>query len=221
MRILQLIEAKNMKWLIVLIGLMFSASAMAQQKEWPPAEWKDTSLRRFSGRATTWVTRNFKGYMVMKSGDTTRGYMERRDKVCRILPVGKFEYKEIPYDQIRFIWADIASFGKDHIELTNQYWEKPLRLMAEKGSVLLYDNADLTAADRLGAPLILVTDGKPVKIYDYGQFYKHQRHIRKLVVNFVNKRYGVALPKDYFKTNQEVVDYLVDKENERLRGEGK
>ena len=117
-------------------------------------------------------------------------------------------------------YMDFVSLAGSH-DLTN-YW----RILGEKNDIKVVDrfvfkgranrsfllNDYVDHADINKHKMLLVTKDSYTKIYGWALF----RNVNKSIRRFINKRYHTSFHKNDFKSTGTMIDYILDKENEKI-----
>jgi len=88
------------------------------------------------------------------------------------------------------------------------------RLIAKKNDISIYDD-ELWGSNTLGAKMILIAYKEITKIYSKAAPDPYVKPIYPLLLKFINNRYKTSFTKKDFKTNDDLLDYILDKESEK------
>ncbi|HEY1871340.1 MAG TPA: hypothetical protein VGG71_09790 [Chitinophagaceae bacterium] len=206
----------------------------AQNNVWPPKVWSDTAAAVGTNPHFA-AHQSLKASVLLKNGDSLSGYISLDPTSCLLLQTGKFDAKWISSKEIKYIIADVSSFGNAPTELytlnisnpKNAFW----RLIKKQGSVEIYDQSigifsndpeKLRVvngwANNFNEYMYLLIDGNPTRIYSKfswssGTFYRVKNKSSELLLKFINKRYHQDFKEGDFKTGLDMVDFILYKEN--------
>ena len=196
---------------MTLIGFKSSS----QNTGWPPKEWKDTISIIHAGRGWRAKIRTFYGSIVLKNGDTLRGYIRPWTFDCNFLEQGKFDSVFIMNYAMSSIRGDVASLGQNFIVLKNiEHNGRLWRLVKQENKVIVYDFPDYLNLSSFGIVMLLVSNDKLIKIFGSRILWTNKKDKNKLILEFINKRYNTTFSQTDFKTGMEMIDYILQKENE-------
>lgn len=183
------------------VFLLSVSTARTQERRWPI----------HYGRHIYDDARVVKGFLLLKNGDTLRGWI-------KLLPYGLAyplwpgegsEVSEIELRNIRYIRLEIPFMKDDHTDLVNLGYKRFLwRRDGQKGNAAIYDN-ELGAN---GTMMILVNGEKIVKLYHKMSWILHGGNTDRMVVRFIDKRYKLSMRTKDFQTRQEMIDTILDRE---------
>ena len=208
---------KNIYWMssfLLFCLILNTSNGVAQDINWPPKEWKDSVYVRYF-KGSKFIDRNFYGKIVLTNGDTLRGIIRVTGLGCMFLESGKFESMLITVNDINYILGyNVVSLGQNFYMLKKLPKRRDLyRLVAQKGNVAIYDlQPDDFKLNNLGAPMLLVTPKRSIRKI-YGGFWFANKH--KLILKFINKRFHQSFKESDFKTEMDMIDYILDEENKR------
>ena len=204
-----------MKIVFLILTIFVSLHIFGQEKEWPPREWKDSFYTVHAKYPITHTTRNFYGLIVLKNGDTLKGYIRPWIDYCEFLEYNKFTPITIYNDRINYIQGNLPNITGNFIIAKNLNRTKWLwRLLKQENNVLIYDSFDYTHLSSLGIPMFLSVNDSLIRISGISSMLYSDKN--KLILNFINKRYNKSFQESDFKTPMEMINYILDKENERL-----
>ncbi len=197
----------------LLLLISFSAGTQAQELKWPIPYYPNKGPRRvlyFAARM---------GYIVTSRADTVKGliklwqshfYFEIQDTSTK-----RITNVHIPtIVLIRAYNGRIESSFSDYYNLPyqNSLW----LLLARKNNISIYRRE----LDGSPARIILVTpDDRRIKILSGRGYLFRNNDLDSLLVHFIKKRYNISV-KDHFISTQDIYNYILDKENERIHAMG-
>jgi hypothetical protein len=157
---------------------------------------------------------------IVKNTDTLKGYVKLiHAKYFPIIPDGA---EWTPTTIINVEVADITYMRlyDESADKSNRYSEffsigdsRLYRLVAKKNDVKIFDHF-LTGGAWQNKTL-LITPGDTTKMFSWIAFESHFQDQRPLLLKFINKRYNARLRKSDFKSRQDMIEYILDKENEK------
>jgi hypothetical protein len=151
-------------------------------------------------------------------------YHKNRGSLVAILGQGNYSKDVIKiYTQnISCIIFNIKSpfINSDSTEYVNVDGNNLWRLIARRDKVSIYDVYDGIEKNptKYFAKMVLATPNEIIKIYNSFPLIKN--HLNS-ILRFINHRYNQHFKKKNFKTVHQMLDYILDKENERLKNEQK
>ena len=159
------------------------------------------------------------GNLILKKGDTLRNcYMRIWPRYTWVQVPSGFNKNIIFNLDIKLIQTDRPIFGRTnsefiHLDTINHYdfW----RLIKKQGVAAIYDRVEKETFTRLFSwkMVLMVGNRRPIWIYRIGPFSNDQyRHTRKLL-SFINKHYHQHFDSGHFKSEWEMIDYILDQEN--------
>jgi hypothetical protein len=174
------------------------------------------------------------GYIVLVKGDTVRGYFSIRSQYsyttfnyCLFWGSQNPVPIKIATKDIKYIRADIESLGRHYAEIIvhkKGYW----RVIKEKGGIIIYDGSAGIFSDKplyhivncskyeFNDNMFLVDGEHWINIYhNAGGFWEGRNISNKLILEFINKRYKLNLNQSDFKSGMEMVDFILDRENQK------
>jgi hypothetical protein len=192
--------------LAILSTCYYGQEVTAQKRPWP-VNYGYTPMRR---------SPPIRGYIVLTSGDTLKGYLKvfafhdfypildtGTNKVQDIYfsDIGSMRiYSNSPYDYSFKGYIDYVNLGDNHF-----LW----RLDGIKKDVAIYD--DML---RLGMHhLIMITPKARITLYKGRQWFDNYDKIDPLLVRFINERYKTGVSVENFKSREDIIDYILDKES--------
>lgn len=195
----------------ILIPLLLGCSPelTSLQKEWP--------VVYYPSRANIPV---HKGFIVLKNNDTMRGiiklvypnsvaiwpYGTKKDsKSVLFKPIVDIEYMGIYDDTV----DDKSDRFYKYIKLGNDYLA---RLVVSNGEYKICDDP----TNDFHKVNILVTPKDTVKMFTSFNLQKHFGNKKKLILMFINKRYGQNFSIEYFRDEKSMFDYILESEKEAL-----
>lgn len=182
--------------------ILFRQTLPAQGRPWP-VRYGYTPMQRSAP---------MRGFIVLTNGDTLQGYI----KVFAfygyypILDTATDKVRNIDFSNIRSM--HIYNMGPrgfiDYVHLPKENF--PWKLDGKTKDVAIYD--DIL---RLGTyHLIMVTPKARITLYKGRQLYSHYDKIDPLLIRFINERYKTGVKNEDFKSTQEIIDYILDKEQD-------
>jgi len=183
-------------------------------EKWPPKEWTDSVY--YKRTRAGWIsTRNFYGNILLKNGDSLSScYIRPWFYDCDVLADNKFQSIKILDTEIKYMRVPAPLFDKGYMEMSSVYGSTLLRLIRQKGEARIYDYSYDTNPSVFGSPMLLVVDkNKPLKIY--GNSLWPRKNTKNLILKFVNTRYHQSFKQNDFKTEMDMLDYILDRENEK------
>jgi hypothetical protein len=195
---------------LVYLTLMWSSSK-AQENDWPPTGWADTS-RYFVHTKGGWTsTRTLYGTVALRNGDTlNQCYVRPWYYYCKILPHNSFQQTTISNKDILYIRSK-TPFSNGYVEFRPIYKNPMWRLVRQKGKVSIYDFSDTLNLSVLGSPIVLVTADRITRI-NGSLAVPSLRSKNAKILLFVNRRYRKTFNRSDFPTNQDMLDYIIDEE---------
>jgi hypothetical protein len=205
--------------LLVICAFLSTGHVLGQSAPWPPADWQDTSVQyKTNGRGVHFSYRNFKGRMVLNTGDTLSGYLRLYGSHCFLLQQGQTVPADKSPADIKLILADygpltVTLVNLHRYSLGRYFW----RVLAKKGNVTIYDAMNRNEwnyandLNRLGTSMVLYTGSRRIKLY--GELSEFSYHPEKRLLEFINKHYQQSFQQQDFKTNRDMISYILDQEN--------
>jgi hypothetical protein len=156
-----------------------------------------------------------RGYIVLSNGDTLNGYIKvfaffdyypildtATNKVQDIFfsDIGSMRiYFNSPFDYSFKGYTDYVNFGDRHF-----LW----RLDWKKKDVAIYDDMLNIGMHHL----IMVTPKARITIYKGRQWFSMYDKIDSQLIRFINERYKAGVSEGDFKSREDIIDYILDKE---------
>jgi hypothetical protein len=198
---------------ILLLLIAFSAGTQAQGLKWPIPYYPSKGPRRiayFDARI---------GYIVTNRGDTVKGLIKlwQSHFYFEVQDTSTKKITNVPIPNIVLIRAyngRIEGSFSDYYNLPyqNSIW----LLLARKNNISIYRRE----LDGSPARIILVTpDDRRIKILSGRGYLFRNNDPDSLLVHFIKKRYKISV-KDRFIATQDIYNYILDKEYERIHGMG-
>ena len=191
--------------LMIHLLVLFRQTVPAQGKPWPVHY-----LNRLKDAAP--VT---EGFIVLTDGDTLRGFIKLftiNSSYYPILDTRSNQIQDVGVWQIESMHIyDNSPNGPyvDYIHLPNQgiLW----RLDGKRKDVAIYDDV---LKGGWGIRMILVTPKARIKIYSGSAYIFHHGYSDEhlLLIRFINQRYKTSVKDEDFTSTQEIIDYILDKE---------
>ena len=192
--------------LAILSTCSFGQEVTAQGRSWP-VNYGYTPMRR---------SPPIRGYIVLTNGDTLNGYIKvfAFYAFYPILDTGTGKVQDIyfsdigsmrvyfnsPYDYSFKGYTDYVNFGDRHF-----LW----RLDWKKKDVAIYDDMLHTGMHHL----IMVTPKARITLYKGRQWFSMYDKIDSLLIRFINERYKTGVSLGTFKSREDIIDYILDKES--------
>lgn len=194
---------------MTLLLVLFGVTVPAQGRPWP-IKYGYRPMRR---------SPPIRGYIVLTNGDTLNGYIKifAFYNYYPILDTAINKVKDIDWSNIR----SMHIYGNDPYDYSfkgyidfvhllpqeNFLW----RLDGKKQDVAIYDDMLVLGMHHL----IMVTPRARIALYKGRQLYSYYDKIDPLLIRFINERYKTGISLENFKSREEIIDYILDKE-ERL-----
>jgi len=185
-----------------------------------------------------------KGYIVTNRNDTLNGYIKITPTIdvdqshlaesVPFLPFNKTDAKDIrdiEIDSVNLIRTITENnYTADYIPLQSVNFERTLWLLhIQKNNIKICyqyqfsqtidysNNAVNPVQNNYGGELVLVSKaGSIIKIIPFGDFNSRPKNDAKFyMLKFIKKRYHQTLNENSFKDENAMVDYILDKENEK------
>lgn len=157
-------------------------------------------------------------FILNRHTDTLKGYIFLSDRpFFQFYPLPHtldVRYLNIQWDSVGYMKLYDDSINcKAHFRILERIDDKGLwRLVGKKSKVSIYDGALVKGA--CPGSMLLVTPDATVKIFHWANYFiLHFGHARPLVLKFINHRYAVRLHEKDFTSKQEMIDYILNKEN--------
>jgi hypothetical protein len=192
--------------LAILSTCSYGQEVSAQGRSWP-VNYGYTPMRR---------SPPLKGFIVLHSGDTLKGYIKvfAFYDFYPILDTGTNKVQDVYFsdigsmriynngpDDYRFKgYTDYVNFGDRHF-----LW----RLDGKKKDVAIYDDILHMGMHHL----IMVTPKARITLYKGRQWFSDYDKIDPLLVRFINERYKTGVSVGNFKSREDIIDYILDKES--------
>jgi hypothetical protein len=170
------------------------------------------------------------GYILTKNNDTLKGYFKMRElnefnmpsMPIPFLPFNKTKATDIiniKIDSINYIRKKLAkeTDSVDYIPFESTLW---LVLGRKNGIKILYQQWNKRADYDVSIyqqwdEIIIASDKLIVKIPTYGKKWSpHSQNF--FILKFINERYGQNFYNKDFKNQKAMLDYILEKENEKL-----
>ena len=191
--------------LLILLLVLFRLTVPAQGVPWP-VKYGNMPMRR---------SPPLKGFIVLTSGDTLKGYIKvfAFYAFYPILDTATNKVQDIYFPSIGSMRLyshspDDYSFKgyTDYVNLGNKdfLW----RLDGKKKDVAIYD-------DMLGLGmhhLIMVTPKARITLYKGRLWFSEYDKIDFQLIRFINDRYKTGVSEGDFKSREDIIDYILDKE---------
>jgi hypothetical protein len=177
---------------------------------------------------------HFPGIVVLQTGDSLRGevllyelsgnamhgtsYLMKNHKIGFVDKYVGIDSEQkarwIEYDKISSVRISddkLIAGGKFELYKNLNYENTLWRLRKQKNSVAIYDNSIFQYDVLKIAPpkMILISNGQVTDMYSTGGGFLHDNKIRSLLLRFINDRYKKAFKKSDFKTDDDLVDYIL------------
>jgi hypothetical protein len=168
------------------------------------------------------------GYIVLMNNDTLKGRIKLTPcgGTLPILPLGKQKADDIHYinrDDINCIRL-YKVFDNDPCKLDKQYTDFEIlsdggvwRLLAQKNDIKFYDDYNGPISEII--TMALVVKNERINLYSTWAYTLHFDNPKPLVLRFINKRYKTSFHRNDFKTEADMINYILDKENEKLKAD--
>lgn len=188
------------------------------QSKWPKrGTWRDERSYDFMPVK--------KGYVVNINHDTTIGLVKLvHPWAIPILPENKNHENDIikvKLDSVESLSVYYDTTIKKETKYVNISYKSTLwRLLAKQNNIAIYDNNyPATNYNVYYGKTILVTGIERVKLFTYIGYISRLGNTKPLLLKFVRKRYGTNTDSVRFKDKQEVIEYILKKENEKTQME--
>jgi hypothetical protein len=214
------------KQTLVLAFLLSSKALFAQQADNDSKiYWEDTSAHCHYQRTTLWCYRWLKGYVILKNNDVISGYIKiwgnGKDFITKTGDSDNSVFKS--WKDIKLIRVAIPCILGDTLEYRN-IGRFPLHInylwtvVGRKGNVVVYSTpAQMNGLFYYGFELKLFSNNSEIKIASLASiFFGYNEH--KKLLKFINKRYKQHFTGADFKDLKAIIDYILDKENEKTGG---
>jgi hypothetical protein len=192
-------------FLMTLLLVLFGLIVPAQGRPWP-INYGYTPMRR---------SPPIRGYIVLTNGDTLKGYLKvfAFYDYYPILDTGTNKVQDIYFSDIGSMriyfnspfeysfkgYTDYVNFGDRHF-----LW----RLDWKKKDVAIYDDMLNMGMHHL----IMVTPKARITIYKGRQWFSMYDKIDSQLIRFINERYKAGVSEGDFKSREDIIDYILDKE---------
>jgi hypothetical protein len=148
--------------------------------------------------------------------DTIEGYTQMAIPYdFPIIPKGvawlQKNVRDIPIDEVTYMRVYDYDFDSRFSEFQKISYGRLYRLVAEKGDVKIYDN--FLHIGSWKNKTLLVKPKDTIQLFGWFSFFIHFGNKRPLLLRFSNRRYHVKLREKDFKTKQDMIQYILDKEN--------
>lgn len=174
--------------------------------------------------------RHFPGIIVLQNGDSLTGevllyelsenYLVKNNKVGLVDKYVGIDSEQkarwIDYDKISSVRISddrrtLTTDGKFVVYKNLNYEDIFWRLRKQKNSVAIYDNSIFQYFVLKYAPpkMILVSKGQITDMYSTVGGFLHDNKIRSLLLRFINKHYNKTFKKSDFKTDDDLIDYIL------------
>jgi hypothetical protein len=197
--------------LIIFLLTLFQQTVSAQVKRWP-VNYGSKSMNTAPVR---------KGFIVLASGDTLKGYIKVFPEGAGFYPILDTVSNEVQkvivaniamlriYDESLFITIRI-SYDRppyvDYINMPNSFYL--WRLDGRRKDVAICD--DVLKGGRINN-LILVTPTERILLFKGGYWFL-DHNIDVVLIGFINGRYKTGVSIANFTTTEDIIDYILDKE---------
>lgn len=122
--------------------------------------------------------------------------------------------RDIPIDEVTYMRVYDYDFDSHFSEFQKISYGRLYRLVAEKGHVKIYDN--FLHIGSWKNKTLLVKPKDTIQLFGWFAFFIHFGNKRPLLLRFINRRYHVELREKDFTTKQDLIQYILDKENALL-----
>jgi hypothetical protein len=198
--------------LAFLLLLSFSVGTQAQEVSWPVTYYAHKGPRRIIYAAVR------HGYIVTRGADTVKGFIKLFPSTGFFFAVldtatKKIRNVDIPdITLIRIYDGSIEGNFSDYYNLPHQ--NSMWLLLARRNNISIYRRE----LDGSPARTILVTpDDKRIKILSGRAYLFRSNDLDALLLHFIKKRYKIPV-KQHFASTQDIYNYILEKENERIDG---
>jgi len=190
------------------------------QSKWPKrGTWRDERSYDFMPVK--------KGYVVDINHDTTIGLVKLvHPWAIPILPENKSHESDIikvKLDSIESLGVYYDTTIEKETKYVNINYKSTLwRLLAKQNNIAIYDNGyPATNYNVYYGKTILVNGKERIKLFSFIGYLSRLGHTKPLLLKFVRKRYGTNTERVSLRDKQEVIEYILKKENERAKMENK
>ncbi len=157
-------------------------------------------------------------YITTNYYDTIEGYTKMDIPYdFPIIPKGvawlKKNVRNIPIDEVTYMRVYDYDFNSHFYEFRRISYYHLYRLVAEKGDIKIYDN--FLHIRSWKNRTLLVKPKDTIQLFGWFAFISHFGNQRPLLLKFINKRYPIKLREKDFKTKQDMIQYILDKESAR------
>ena len=132
-----------------------------------------------------------------------------------IIPKGvawlKKNVRHIPIDEVTYMRVYDYDFDSHFYEFRKISFYHLYRVVAEKGDVKIYDN--FLKIRSWKNRTLLVKPKDTIQLFSWFAFCSHFGNQRPLLLRFINRHYHLKLREKDFKTKQDMIRYILDKEN--------
>lgn len=221
---------RKMMSLSIFIGLFLTSQG--QELPWA-THCNDTTV--YAGGFHSGPGQNLRGTVVLRNGDSLSGCMQLIFNRCALEQPGHREYKIIHIRDIRKVQVDIYSLYRKPVELytINQkhmrgvFW----RLIESKGKFTVFDRSEglfsepssivevnNSSKNGFNEFMYLVsTDNHIEKIYGrfsiFSGLFLVENKAKQKLLKYINRKYKKQFKETDFKTEMEMVDYILTQEN--------
>lgn len=150
------------------------------------------------------------GFIVRNNNDTLKGFIKLLpiSNYYPVLDTGTNIVKDVYFNDIILMRVFDHSTEGPFTDFVNLHYKQTLwRVLGKKNNVSICD-----MALQMSSKTILFTPNKRIKIFGVWASFWHGED--NLLIKFMNKRYKTTLKDEDFKATQDMIDYILDKENE-------
>jgi hypothetical protein len=192
--------SKTHKLLFFLI--LFSTCIWAQERKWPVQYGN-----RLNNSAPIW-----EGLIVLKNNDTLKGFIKLLlfTSAYPILDTGTNKVQDVNINDISLMRLYAHSPDGPFTDFINMNYHPILwRLLGRKNKIAIYDNALKSGIIKM----ILVNPNKRIWLYNGFTWFFNGGNMNHLLIRFINKRYKTSFKEKDFRATQDMIQYILDKED--------
>lgn len=151
---------------------------------------------------------------VVTKRDTVEGYTKLAGGLP-VIPRGvTWELKNVKYfdiESVRYMRLYDYDFNSLFFEFRRLSYGHLYRSLAEDGKAGIYDN--YLGLGEWKNRSLLVAPKDTIQLFSWFAFMSHFGNKRPLLLKFIKRRYHVKVRNKNFKTKQDMIRYILDKEN--------
>jgi hypothetical protein len=182
--------------------ILFSTCLRAQESKWPIHYTSQLNNRAPIGQ----------GLIVLRNNDTLKGFIKLLPFTYSypILDTGTNKVQDISINDISLMRVYAHSPDGPFTDFINLNYRHILwTLKGKKNKVAIYDNALKSGIIKM----MLVTPNKRISLYSSITWFFYGGNMDHLLIRFIKKHYSASLKEDDFKPTQDMIQYILDKED--------